>query len=61
MPKAAPAQACPRCSDLMKEIDRGPHPVYANLVNVTFSCEMCGHELETAIAPMVERKRTKDR
>jgi hypothetical protein len=61
MPKAAPAQACLRCSDLMKEIGRAPHPAYANLVNVTFSCETCGRELEVAIAPMVEPKHTKDR
>ena len=61
MPKAAPAQACPRCSDLMKEIDRAPHPVYAKLVNVTFSCATCGHEMEAAIAPMVQPKHTKNR
>jgi C4-type Zn-finger protein len=60
MPRAAPARACPRCSGLMKEIGRAPHPVYTNLVNVTFSCETCGHEMEAAIAPLAERKDTKD-
>jgi hypothetical protein len=44
----------------MKEIGRAPHPVYTNLVNVTFSCETCGHEMEAAIAPLAERKDTKD-
>ena len=44
--KAAPSQACPHCSGLIKEIGHTPHPAYANLGNVTFRCEACGHELE---------------
>jgi RNase P subunit RPR2 len=57
MPKAAPSPACPRCSGFMKEIGRARHSMYPNLVNVTFSCETCGHEMEAAIAPIAESKK----